>query len=93
MLIYCKSLSTDDISDLLKFYKKLPAFNADELPVASNDSLSMADVPDVTTAFSVGSSSSSTPSNMGYIRTWGNMQNFTLMITLRAKVRCHVGIY
>lgn len=28
----------------------------------------------------------STPFNMGYIRSWRNLLNFTLMVTLRAKV-------
>jgi len=88
---FCSPL-TDDISDLLKFYKKLPISAGEDLPpnVAINDSLGMglptAELADLTTAMSMGVPSSSTPSNMGYIRNWRNMLNFTLMITLRAKV-------
>ncbi|EDV93443.1 uncharacterized protein LOC6563006 isoform X2 [Drosophila grimshawi] len=87
----CNSFEcSDDISDLLKFYKKLPMPANEELPIAaSNDSLPMgllpAELADLTTAGSVGVVASSTPSNMGYVRSWRNMLNFTLMITLRAK--------
>ncbi|XP_064552577.1 uncharacterized protein LOC135438256 [Drosophila montana] len=82
----CNSFEcSDDISDLLKFYKKLPVPVAEELPtVASYDNLP-ADFSELTTPVSVGVAYSSTPANMGYIRSWRNMLNFTLMITLRAK--------
>lgn len=81
----------DDISDLLKFYKKLPtSLTEDATPIAPiiSDSTPLAnEFADLTTsANSMGMPTSSTPSNMGYVRNWRNMLNFTLMITLRAKV-------
>ncbi|KAH8307772.1 hypothetical protein KR044_013355, partial [Drosophila immigrans] len=86
----CNSFEcSDDISDLLKFYKKLPNSAAEEqssdLPINESIPSPPADFADLTTAISMGVPSSSTPSNMGYIRSWRNMLNFTLMITLRAK--------
>ncbi|XP_034663214.1 uncharacterized protein LOC117898129 [Drosophila subobscura] len=90
----CNSFEcSDDISDLLKFYKKLPLM--EELPTqASESAAAMASafpetqMQDLTTALMAGTPSSpapSTPYNMGYIRSWRNILNFTLMITLRAK--------
>ncbi|KAL7730896.1 hypothetical protein ACLKA6_014142 [Drosophila palustris] len=91
----CNSFEcNDDISDLLKFYKKLPISAVEDVPpnVAINDSMPSSglgsptvELADLTTAMSMGVPSSSTPSNMGYIRNWRNNLNFTLMITLRAK--------
>ncbi|KAH8404918.1 hypothetical protein KR222_010427 [Zaprionus bogoriensis] len=81
-------LVIDDISDLLKFYKKLPASIVEDVPPTlpvNESTLLAAEFIDLTTANSMGVPSSSTPSNMGYIRNWRNMLNFTLMITLRAK--------
>ncbi|XP_055856517.1 putative uncharacterized protein DDB_G0267840 [Episyrphus balteatus] len=111
---------TDDISDLLKFYKKfLPL---EELPTTlvpqqqSESSMVQQQQPTVSELVALGvgatlssssSSSSSLPSssvsgssvpaaasstasttllpNTGYIRSWKNSLNFTLMITLRLK--------
>ncbi|KAH8360103.1 hypothetical protein KR093_010809, partial [Drosophila rubida] len=86
----CNSFEcSDDISDLLKFYKKLPATATEEQsndpPNSESAPSPAAEFADLTTAFSMGAPSSSTPSNMGYVRSWRNMLNFTLMITLRAK--------
>ncbi|EDW59455.1 uncharacterized protein [Drosophila virilis] len=82
----CNSFEcSDDISDLLKFYKKLPMPVAEELPTVASYDNSPAEFSELTTPVSVGVPSSSTPANMGYIRSWRNMLNFTLMITLRAK--------
>ncbi|ALC47721.1 CG12594, partial [Drosophila busckii] len=81
----CNSFEcSDDISDLLKFYKKLPP-SAEEQPLATDDEMMAGDNGDLTTSGLYGAASSSTPSNMGYIRSWRNKLNFTLMITLRAK--------
>ncbi|XP_001359678.4 uncharacterized protein [Drosophila pseudoobscura] len=91
----CNSFEcSDDISDLLKFYKKLPLM--EELPTQASESaaavgsvsVSASTFPemqmqDLTTAAS--SPTPSAPYNMGYIRSWRNRLNFTLMITLRAK--------
>ncbi|XP_017083926.1 uncharacterized protein LOC108116502 isoform X2 [Drosophila eugracilis] len=86
----CNSFEcSDDINDLLKFYKKLPM--GDDLPTDASYASSYPDPysnGDLTTAGLVGTSFSPTPStpyNMGYIRTWRNLLNFTLMVTLRAK--------
>ncbi|XP_022215993.2 uncharacterized protein LOC111070011 [Drosophila obscura] len=88
----CNSFEcSDDISDLLKFYKKLPLM--EELPTQASESAAVISFPeiqmqDMTTAVMIGTPSSPTPStpyNMGYIRSWRNILNFTLMITLRAK--------
>ncbi|XP_030565750.1 uncharacterized protein LOC115766083 isoform X2 [Drosophila novamexicana] len=82
----CNSFEcSDDISDLLKFYKKLPVPAAEELPTVTSYDNAAAEISELTTPVSVGVPSSSTPANMGYIRSWRNMLNFTLMITLRAK--------
>ncbi|KAH8363174.1 hypothetical protein KR084_006574 [Drosophila pseudotakahashii] len=89
----CNSFEcSDDISDLLKFYKKLPM--GEELPTQSSDaSFASAYVDpylnaDITTVGLMGTAFSPTPStpyNMGYIRSWRNLLNFTLMVTLRSK--------
>ncbi|XP_017062223.1 uncharacterized protein LOC108102082 isoform X2 [Drosophila ficusphila] len=89
----CNSFEcSDDISDLLKFYKKLPM--GEELPTQPSDASYASSYPDpysnadLTTAGVMGTSFSPTPStpyNMGYIRSWRNLLNFTLMVTLRAK--------
>ncbi|XP_016980361.2 uncharacterized protein LOC108045511 [Drosophila rhopaloa] len=89
----CNSFEcSDDISDLLKFYKKLPM--GEELPTQASDASLASSYPDpysnadLTTAGLMGTSFSPTPStpyNMGYIRSWRNLLNFTLMVTLRAK--------
>ncbi|KAH8247527.1 hypothetical protein KR038_005826 [Drosophila bunnanda] len=89
----CNSFEcSDDISDLLKFYKKLPM--ADDLPTQASDASVPSGYPDpypnadYTTTGVMGTALSPTPStpfNMGYIRSWRNLLNFTLMVTLRAK--------
>ncbi|XP_017088792.2 uncharacterized protein [Drosophila bipectinata] len=87
----CNSFEcSDDISDLLKFYKRLPS--GEELPTQASDpglAPSYSDpYPDLTTAGMLGTGYAPTPStpfNMGYIRSWRNLLNFTLMVTLRAK--------
>ncbi|XP_002070313.2 uncharacterized protein LOC6647407 [Drosophila willistoni] len=89
----CNSFEcSDDISDLLKFYKKLPQI--EELTSEPSSFLAgeMQDVITTTTTSTAQQSSSngalplsSTPSNMGYMRSWRNTLNFTLMITLRSK--------
>ncbi|XP_030374527.1 uncharacterized protein LOC115624077 [Scaptodrosophila lebanonensis] len=95
----CNSFEcSDDISDLLKFYKKLPVF--EELPPLATADYNSPLAVSIPPADSSGSGAealsfeslgvtplqpSSTPSNMGYIRNWRNALNFTLMITLRAK--------
>ncbi|XP_051862446.1 uncharacterized protein LOC117575779 isoform X2 [Drosophila albomicans] len=86
----CNSFEcSDDISDLLKFYKKLPISAAEEQandpPINESAPSPPTEFTDLTTPISMGVPSSSTPSNMGYVRNWRNMLNFTLMITLRAK--------
>ncbi|KAH8293886.1 hypothetical protein KR054_006121 [Drosophila jambulina] len=89
----CNSFEcSDDISDLLKFYKKLPM--AEDLPTQASDASVASGYPDpypnadLTTTGLMGTAFSPTPStpfNMGYIRSWRNLLNFTLMVTLRAK--------
>ncbi|KAH8232283.1 hypothetical protein KR032_003295 [Drosophila birchii] len=90
----CNSFEcSDDISDLLKFYKKLPM--AEDLPTQASDASVASGYPDpypnaadFTTTGLMGTAFSPTPStpfNMGYIRSWRNLLNFTLMVTLRAK--------
>ncbi|XP_017119237.1 uncharacterized protein LOC108140762 [Drosophila elegans] len=86
----CNSFEcSDDISDLLKFYKKLPM--SEELPTQASEASSYPDPysnADLTTAGLMGTAfipTPSTPFNMGYIRSWRNLLNFTLMVTLRAK--------
>ncbi|XP_033166726.1 uncharacterized protein LOC117145253 [Drosophila mauritiana] len=89
----CNSFEcSDDISDLLKFYKKLPM--GEDLPTQASDASLAPSYPDaysnsdLTTAGLMGTAFSPTPStpyNMGYIRSWRNLLNFTLMVTLRAK--------
>ncbi|EDV43248.2 uncharacterized protein Dana_GF18396 [Drosophila ananassae] len=87
----CNSFEcSDDISDLLKFYKKLPS--GEELPTQASDPILASSNSDpyldLTTAGMLGTGSVPTPStpfNMGYIRSWRNLLNFTLMVTLRAK--------
>ncbi|XP_017033680.1 uncharacterized protein [Drosophila kikkawai] len=89
----CNSFEcSDDISDLLKFYKKLPM--AEDLPTQASDASVASGYPDpypnadFTTTGLMGTAYSPTPStpfNMGYIRSWRNLLNFTLMVTLRAK--------
>ncbi|EDV49476.1 uncharacterized protein LOC6553823 [Drosophila erecta] len=89
----CNSFEcSDDISDLLKFYKKLPM--GEEMPTQASDASLASSYPDaysnldLTTAGLMGTALSPTPStpyNMGYIRSWRNLLNFTLMVTLRAK--------
>ncbi|SPP88433.1 uncharacterized protein LOC117590133 [Drosophila guanche] len=90
----CNSFEcSDDISDLLKFYKKLPLM--EELPTQASESaaamasafpeMQMQDLTTAVMAVTPSSPTPSTPYNMGYIRSWRNILNFTLMITLRAK--------
>ncbi|XP_043654813.1 uncharacterized protein LOC122621121 [Drosophila teissieri] len=89
----CNSFEcSDDISDLLKFYKKLPM--GEDLPTQASDASLASSYPDayssvdLTTAGLMGtvfSPTPSTPYNMGYVRSWRNLLNFTLMVTLRAK--------
>ncbi|KAH8382211.1 hypothetical protein KR009_002355 [Drosophila setifemur] len=89
----CNSFEcSDDISDLLKFYKKLPT--GDDMPTQASDSFLSSPFSDpypnadLTTVGLMGTAFSPTPStpfNMGYIRSWRNLLNFTLMVTLRAK--------
>ncbi|KAH8295338.1 hypothetical protein KR018_010095 [Drosophila ironensis] len=96
----CNSFEcSDDISDLLKFYKKLPP--GEDLPTQSSDASIASSYSDpysnadLTTAGGMGPALAPTPStpfNMGYIRSWRNLLNFTLMVTLRAKVRALLAL-
>jgi len=67
----------------------------EELATQSSDASFASSYPDpysnadITTVGLMGTAFSPTPStpyNMGYIRSWRNLLNFTLMVTLRSKV-------
>lgn len=99
----------DDISDLLKFYRK-PYYTPEDNNTPSNNNnnnnrnynSAIVSVPSVSstqtmqqeTVGVVGLETSemsampnpTTPANMGYISSWFNSLNFTLMVTLRVKV-------
>ncbi|XP_061388472.1 uncharacterized protein LOC133323575, partial [Musca vetustissima] len=105
---------SDDINDLLKFYRKYPS-NEKTTAVSSSSSSSSSSgaawtvTSSVTTAtatnFNVGSVPSTQandlsawngftentntitpiPKNTGFVKTWHNFLNFTIMLTLRAK--------
>jgi len=73
----------------------------EDLPTQASDASLAPSYPDaysnldLTTAGLMGTAFSPTPStpyNMGYIRSWRNLLNFTLMVTLRAKVGALWGI-
>lgn len=94
LLLYAK----DDISDLLKFYRKPYVTEDNVAPINGNHQIgsgyvslpslqSLQQQPinavEINDGVNVGPT---TPANMGYINSWFNSLNFTIMLTLRVKV-------
>lgn len=88
----------DDISDLLKFYRKPYVAEDNATPIINNHQYSSSYIslsssqpiqqqPINAVEINDGINlDPTTPANMGYINFWFNSLNFTIMLTLRVKV-------